>query len=64
MKIWLEIISEWLVNISAGWFAVAVIEPNFNQVFGSDEIASLTLRFTFGIVSLMLAKLFRERSRL
>lgn len=64
MKIWLEIISEWLVNISAGWFAVAVIEPNFGQGVSFEAIGPLTLRLTAGIVSLMLAKVFRERARI
>jgi hypothetical protein len=64
VKIWLEIISEWLVNISAGWFAIAVIEPNFNQDFSLEIMAPLTLRLTAGIVSLMLAKVPRERARI
>lgn len=52
------------MNISAGWFAVAVIEPNFGRGISFEAMGPLTLRLTAGIVSLMLAKVFRERARI
>ncbi len=62
MKGWLEIVSEVLINLAAGWFAVVFIEPQLSG-FTPQTFSNLTLRFTAGIVTLAVAKRFREEAQ-
>lgn len=62
-SLWLEIVSELLVNLSAAWFAAVVLETQFESLRGVRDITLLTARFLFGILTLYLAKRSREGSR-
>ena len=58
----LGIIAELFTNLSAGWFGAIVIFPNlFNYRNNIELILSLTLNFSLGILSLLLAFYFKER---
>ena len=61
--VWFEIISEFLVNIAAGWFAVVFIEPQLFPIQSVTDFLTLTLKFLLGILSLFAAKYFREKAR-
>ena len=64
MVIWFEIISELFVNISAGWFAVAFVDIQTVIVAPSyEKILILIFKAFFGIISLFIAKFFREKVR-
>lgn len=58
-KTWFEILSELFVNLAAGWFAVILIEP----YVGVKNVWLLFFKLFLGIVTLMLAKVFREEGR-
>lgn len=62
MKSWFEIFSEFFVNLSVVWFALVFIEP---QVAGlkPETLNTLIVRFALGVVSLTIAKNFREEAR-
>lgn len=60
--VWAEIISELLVNLGSAWFALAVVEPKVNPPF-SRVAPLLTSRVVFGMLSLVLAKQFREAAK-
>lgn len=58
----LEILSDLFTNLSAGWFGTIVIFPNLFHFSNVVElILSLTLNFSLGILSLLLAFYFKER---
>ncbi|MBI3577740.1 hypothetical protein HY086_06915 [Candidatus Gottesmanbacteria bacterium] len=57
---WLEILSDLFVNIAAGWFALVFIEPQLASVL---NISALILRFLSGMMSLMIAKQFKEEAK-
>lgn len=61
MKVWFEILSEFFVNLSVVWFALVFIEP---QISPSTNLTLLGLisRLIAGILSLIIAKRFREES--
>ena len=60
MLIWYQIISELFVNIAAGWFGVALFEPKIASV---NQILLLILKIILGILSLFVAKFFKEKAR-
>jgi len=60
---WPEIISEVLVNLGSAWIAFVVIEPKVGLPLNTDVALLLTARFVFGILSLVLAKMYREAAR-
>ncbi len=58
--IWLEILSDLFVNLSAGWLAVAFIEPQINS---TRNISLLLFKLILAIVSLIIAKSLREEAK-
>lgn len=60
---WLVILSELFVDISAAWFTITFIEPQLVGKEIKDMFFPLTSRFIFGIVTLLLAKYLRDKSR-
>ena len=58
MKLWFEIISELLVNIAAGWFALVFIEPQLSPLNVVTAL-SLIVKLMCGIISLIIAKALR-----
>lgn len=60
---WYQIISELFVNIAAAWFGAAFIETQINIPDTGKDILSLIFRFLTGILSLFIAKYFREKVR-
>lgn len=40
------------INLSAGWFGVAVITPNFSRIIGTKELFLLLFDIIFGILFL------------
>lgn len=58
---WFQILSELFINLSAGWFGLVLIENQFNKK-SSDDVLGLILRILIGIISLFIAKLFREKA--
>lgn len=61
---WLEIISEVLIDISAGLFLLALSDPlvSGNQSW-QQVMSSLTVKTVVAIITLFLAKKLRDRSR-
>jgi hypothetical protein len=57
---WPHIVSEVLVNLGSAWLALAVVEPRIDDLFDAASLLLLTVRLSFGMVSLVLAKVFRE----
>ncbi|OGH16187.1 MAG: hypothetical protein A3C30_02650 [Candidatus Levybacteria bacterium RIFCSPHIGHO2_02_FULL_40_18] len=59
MKIWFQIFSEALVDLSVVWFASVFVDTQlFEESFSS--LPSLTLKISLAILSLILAKKLRE----
>lgn len=48
----LKSVSGLTVNLSAGWFGVALITPNFSVIAGTKELFLLLFDITFGILFL------------
>ena len=57
---WFEILSDLLVNLSSGWFALILLEPGINPKI---NFWILTNRFFFGILSLSIAKYLKDKSK-
>jgi len=53
-------ISDLLVNLSAGWFGVVFIVPNFSKEKGLRKLLILTLDMCAAIVCLIAAFLLRS----
>jgi threonine/homoserine/homoserine lactone efflux protein len=51
---WLKCLSGLSVNLSAAYFALAILAPNFSGKINSDSIASLTFNIIAGIFFLLL----------
>jgi len=62
--LWLEIISEILVNLASAWFALVFIEPGFDLIPRSEIVPVLTSRLVLGMFNLVLAKRFRAAARI
>jgi len=60
---WLSVLSDLFVNLAAGWFVVVFIEPQVSGVT-SQTVPPLILRLIAGILSLTIAKRFREEAKL
>lgn len=61
MATWFDVLSELFVNISAAWFAVAVIEPQINIIQTKQDLLTLIFKLFLGIISLVVAKHLREK---
>lgn len=57
--IWLEILSELFVNLSAAWFAVVFVEPQLGLIDRFSDVLWLILKAISGILSLFVAKHLR-----
>jgi len=62
-KDWFEITSELFVNVAAAWFAIVLIEPQFDKALSLLDILWLILKLVAGIISMYIAKYFRKISR-
>ncbi len=60
MYVFLATISDLLVNLSAGWFGVVFIVPNFSKEKGFRKLLILTLDICAAIVCLIAAFLLRS----
>ncbi len=49
------------VNLSAGWFGLAFITPNFVDINTSETLLRLTKDIGFGILFLMLSAMVEEQ---
>lgn len=63
MRIWYEIISEFLVNFGAAWFIAALVETQFYSLRSQEDIFLLLFKILNGILALFAAKYLREKSR-
>ena len=50
---WNQILSEFLINISAGWFAAIFITPNFSESKGKTKVIVLIVDAVLVIVCLL-----------
>lgn len=57
------ILSEFWVNIAAGWFGVGIIVPLTGGASLTDNLGMLTVDTLFGIFSLIIAYKLRQRNR-
>ena len=60
--LWFEIISEWLINLSAGWFGALMVELKLVLPLDFVKFFNLTTKLLFVIVSLALAKKLRQEA--
>lgn len=58
MIAWVSVLSELFVNLSAGWFALVIIEPKLNPNLTLIELLS---RLFSGIIALLIAKYLRQQ---
>lgn len=58
--VWLDVLSDLFVNLSAGWLAIVFIEPQIGPV---KNIFLLLLRCFSAILSLVIAKILREEAK-
>lgn len=61
--VWPGVISEWLINLSAGWVGAAVIIPTAVPLKSPTDAVFLTVDILLGIVALLIAKELRERRK-
>ena len=54
-RAFLKALSQVFANLSAAWFALAFITPNFGNIFNTKALSVLTVDIIFGIVFLVLA---------
>lgn len=59
--VWFEIFSELLVNLSAFWFSLLLIEQ---QIINRFDFFLLIARVIAGIISLIIAKYLREEVKI
>jgi hypothetical protein len=57
---WSNIVSDLFVNLSAGWFGAAFILPSVSENMARIDFRILTGDIILGILSLILAKVFRK----
>lgn len=58
--IWFAVFSDWLINLSAGWFGAAFIVSAFSNLPRRINFLLLTFDFCLSIISLVLAFKFRK----
>lgn len=59
-KTFLAVLSDLFINLSAGWFGVVVIVPNFTKEKGIKKFLILTIDIAFAIVCLVISYLLRR----
>ena len=57
---WNQVLSEFLINIAAGWFGAVIIVPNFSDGKGKTKIAILIVDLVLVIVCLLAAFQIRK----
>jgi hypothetical protein len=63
ISLWFNIISELLIDLSAGWFGAAFIVSTFSEKSLSINFGILILDIGFGILFLLVAFNLRFRSK-
>jgi hypothetical protein len=58
-NIWYSIVSDLLINLSAGWFSAVLIVPNFSKEKGRRRLLMLTMDLVFATVCIVLAYILR-----
>jgi len=56
----LKALSSVAANISAAWFGLALVTPNFTEISNSDSLFVLTSNVFFGIVFLLISATFER----
>lgn len=59
-SIWLQLISDLFVNLSAGWFGAALIVPTTSKRSGPINLTILTIDVIAGILFMILAYQFQQ----
>jgi hypothetical protein len=59
-KAWFSIVSDLLINLSAGWFGAVLIVPNFSEKKGIKRVMVLTTDILFATVCLVGAYILRN----
>lgn len=59
-KVWSSIISDLLINLSAGWVGLVIVVPSFTTERGLRKFAVLFWDAACAIVSLLFAYLLRS----
>lgn len=59
-KILNVIISDLLINLSAGWIGALIIVPNYTEEKGKRKLIVLTMDISLAMISLFGAYLFRN----
>lgn len=57
---WLKALSGLSVNLSAAWFTLAIVTPNFSSLANIEALLVLTRDLVFGIVFLVLTVIFER----
>ena len=57
---WLKALSGLSVNLSAAWFGLAVVTPNFANILKIETVVTLTRDVLFGIIFLLLTVFFEK----
>lgn len=60
---WYLVLSELMINLSAGWLATVLIVPNLGGLGSQRDFLLLTNNLVFGTLSLVVAFKFRKLSR-
>lgn len=60
-RLWKEILSDWLINLSAGWTLLFFTFPFAFPPKNNEEIITLTANLTLGILTLLWAKNLRNK---
>lgn len=55
-----DVLADLLINLSAGWFAAAMIVPNYKQEKGWKRTVILTSDLVFGTVYLLVAIIIKS----
>jgi hypothetical protein len=58
--VWLEIFSDLFVNLAAAWFTIIFIQPSIYLTGSISDLFWLFYKFLLGMLSLFIAKYFRE----
>ena len=59
-QFWLASIADWLLNLSAGWFAAAIVVPTLSERSVRINWWLLTVNLLLAILSLLFAIHIRE----
>lgn len=57
---WIKALAGLCINLSAGWFGLAIITPNFSELSETEALLVLTRDVFFGILFLYLTVKLEE----